>query len=160
MNWLRDYWIFAALEHGGLSPFILLRKRRISVIWMGRVERPNERFPLFTGFRNWGGMSWFFLSLWCYSGLFLGEGFLNISVCVNGCSCLVLSPSFTAVNTASFLKLSFSVCVCTHIFKSECMHQFSRVGAWQRVLNASSLLSFMSECWQMCWSVLSLTWKI
>lgn len=78
-----------------------------------------------------GDLSWHglvFLSLLCYSSLFHGEGFLNILVCVNGCSCLVLSTSFTAVNIASSFELSASVCVCacTHILI--CSYALSQTG--------------------------------
>lgn len=49
----RDYWIYAVSAHvcawGALSLNSGERKRRISAIWMERVERPNERFLLFVG---------------------------------------------------------------------------------------------------------------
>lgn len=50
------------------------------------------------------------LSLWCYPGVFRGEGFLNIPVFVNGCSCLILFPNFTAVTTLPLLN--YHVCAC------------------------------------------------
>lgn len=114
---------------------------------MERVERPNAKFPLFvwceeirgrkTERKVCPGMAWFFFHL-CYSGLFHGEIFLNISVCVwMTVPALVLSTSFTAVNTASSFRLSTSLCVCAYVHTCilTCsMNWFRRVWPKQCVL--------------------------
>ena len=104
---------------------VVIEKERISVILMEKVEKTKWEVFLICVARKKkrgdrqteeGDLSWHglvFLSFWCYSGLFHGEGFLNISVCVwMAVPARFLSASFTAVNTASSFELSTSVCAC------------------------------------------------
>lgn len=104
------------------------------------------------GRKTEGDLSWhglIFLSLWCYFGLFHGEGLPNISVCVNGCSCLVLSTSYTDADTVSLINF----CLCEmhkRASQSAVMHQMWGTGATQCVSKASYLLSYVSTSADRC----------
>lgn len=172
----RDYWIYGLLAHVctwgggarmGLCPSAVVRESFCYV--SGKGWKDEWDIFIIWEVRKWGeidregDLSWHglvFLSLWCYSGLFHGEGFLNISVCMNGFSCLVLSTSFTAVNSASSFELSTSVCVSVCILI--CSYALiQKGGGWAVCIKC--FISFelcIYECWQLCWSMLSLTGEI
>lgn len=92
----------------------------------------------------------FFHSLWCYSRLFRGEGLLNVSPCVNGCSCLFHPLSFTPVITISSFELSTSACVYKSKHILMCGDApIQKVGQEMMYIKCRTSELYIYMCWQM-----------